>query len=185
MLNDGATQTDAEAFVFVEPGTQLHTAGWVRLLAGVALQPGTGAVGARCMRTPEEIDSSGAVLYKGLPRPLLRGYGPRATQYGSMALVAGERAAVTSQCIAVSASHFNVVGGFSETYERHYYGIDLCLRLRSRGWQIICQAQVDAWVATEHFPLGWHDDIYRLRERWGTMLDVDPYLNVKDQETVR
>lgn len=185
LLNAGAACTDAAAMVFVEPGAQLRTHDWVRLLAGVALQRGVGAVGARCLRTPDEIDNAGAILYRGLPRPLLRGYGPRATAYGTMALVPGERGAVTSQCVAIAADRFTWYGGFSERYDAHFYDIDLCLKMGANAWRSICQTQVDALVISEHFPLGWHDDIYRLQERWGTQLDVDPYLNVRDQETVQ
>jgi GT2 family glycosyltransferase len=88
--------------------------------------------------------------------------------------------AVTAACLMTRKSVFEEVGGFDEAFAIAYNDIDLCLRLRARGYLV---------VYTPYAVLYHHQSASRgpydrkqdrkpealLRSRWGRVLDNDPY----------
>ena len=90
--------------------------------------------------------------------------------------------AVTAACLMARKSLFEEVGGFDEAFAIAYNDIDLCLRLRERGYLV---------VYTPYAVLYHHQSASRgpydpekdrepealLRSRWGKVLANDPYYN--------
>jgi GT2 family glycosyltransferase len=94
-----------------------------------------------------------------------------------------EVTAVTGACLAVSAEHFDQVGGFDEKLMVTCNDLDLCLRLRAVGLVNIWTP----WARLEHWEsmtrgvdftaeaLERHADEQRIMaDRWGDLLDRDP-----------
>ena len=102
-------------------------------------------------------------------------------------LLGREASAVTAACMAVEKSKFDEVGGFDEeAFPVAFNDVDLCLRLTQKGYRTIWTPQArlmhlesatrgsdkaagaDARFAAE---------ARRMRERWGAVLQADPYYN--------
>lgn len=110
---------------------------WLATMAGQALRPEVGAVGARLLYPDGRIQHAGVVMGVGggaahahrLLRPDEEGYFHRHSlpQFVS---------AVTAACLVVQAERFAAVGGLDETnFAVAFNDVDLCMRLNARGWQ--------------------------------------------------
>jgi GT2 family glycosyltransferase len=86
----------------------------------------------------------------------------------------------------VSAAHFDAVGGFDESLAVTSNDIDLCLRLRARGWTNIWSP----WCVLEHAESKSRGidstdaalerqgrETLTFTTRWGHLLDCDPTYN--------
>jgi GT2 family glycosyltransferase len=49
----------------------------------------------------------------------------------------GEWNAVTAACLLIPTDRFKELGGFDEGYRNSYEDVDLCVRLRSRGYRLL------------------------------------------------
>lgn len=79
--------------------------------------------------------------------------------------------AVTGACMAVRAKAFWHAQGFDERYWNGYEDVDLCLKLRDRGYRIryVPQSRV-VHLESESGPERWtavQANVARLQERWG------------------
>ncbi|MFY2860300.1 glycosyltransferase [Mycobacterium sp. THU-M104] len=183
--NIAALQSIGDILVFLNDDTEVITAGWLRELASLAIQPGVGAVGAMLYYPDDHIQHAGVILgIKGVaghayPRKP-RGY-PGDT---GRAMLVQEMSAVTAACMAVKRDRFEDVRGFDESLAVAFNDVDFCLRLSRKGYHNI-------W--TPNAELYHHESLTRgsdtepskrrrfeaecdaMRERWGDMLLNDPY----------
>ena len=93
---------------------------------------------------------------------------------------------MTAACMAIRADVFRMMGGFDEAMPLAYNDIDLCLRLRAAGWRIIWTPAAEL-LHQGSASLGRHDigahaerytlDVALMRQRWGAVLDADPFYN--------
>jgi GT2 family glycosyltransferase len=92
--------------------------------------------------------------------------------------------AVTAACLMMRRSVFGEVGGFDEAYAVAFNDVDLCLRLRERGYRIVWTPYAELYHH-ESATRGHEDtpdkrrrlaaEVERLRRRWGAALERDPY----------
>jgi GT2 family glycosyltransferase len=91
------------------------------------------AVGARLLTQDQVIQHAGVVLcHDLLPRHVYRGFPhdhPAVTR-------SRQFQAVTAACMLLSRAAFEEVGGFDEQFRNGYEDVDLCLRLRERGYEV-------------------------------------------------
>ncbi|WHZ19784.1 MAG: Glycosyl transferase, group 2 family [Rhodanobacteraceae bacterium] len=159
---------------------------WLEEMAGFALRPDTGAVGAMLYYPDDTIQHAGMLLgihgvaghaYAGKPRGY-RGYMARA-------LVAQNLSVVTGACLLVRREVFEAVGGLDERFPVEFNDVDFCLRLLERGYR-------NVW--TPFAELYHHESATRvidgaparqarfneaalMLERWAAVLRDDPAYN--------
>jgi GT2 family glycosyltransferase len=101
--------------------------------------------------------------------------------YGS-ALVVRNYSAVTGACCMTRRSVFEEVGGMDERFALDFNDVDYCLRVRARGYRIVTTpfAQLYHFEGAS-FGTRQHvvnpAEIRALTERWGAVIDADPYYN--------
>ena len=148
MCNEAAGASSGTVLVFLNDDMKVLSDGWLDRLVSHALEPNTGAVGAKLTYPDGRIQHVGVLV----------GMGESAGHFGS--LVPGddpgwagrnravhEVSAVTGACFAVSREKFDAVGGFdAASLPIELSDIDLCLKLNARGWQTI----VDPFVHLMH-----------------------------------
>jgi len=88
--------------------------------------------------------------------------------------------AVTAACMMLRREVFDEVGGFDERFAISFNDVDLCLRIRERGYRIVYNPHV--WLEHDESAsrgrLHPDVDIAKFRERWGTEYTLsDPYIN--------
>jgi GT2 family glycosyltransferase len=137
--NNAAEQTKADFILFLNDDTEIITPGWLTEMVSIALQPGAGAVGAKLIYPNETIQHAGVILGIGgvaghlHKRMKITNYG-----YFGRAALMQELSAVTGACLLVRKIVFDEVGGFDEeNLGIAFNDVDLCLKIRAKGYRII------------------------------------------------
>ncbi len=185
--NRAVAQCDGELVCLLNNDIEVISPGWLEEMAGHALRPEVGAVGAMLYYPDDTIQHAGVVVglhgaadhvHAGRPRGWC---GP-----AGRARVAQELSAVTGACLLVRRAAYIDVEGMDERLAVAFNDIDFCLRLRERGLHNI-------W--TPHAELYHHESASRgrddtperqtrsatevayMRRRWPALLQADPAWN--------
>jgi GT2 family glycosyltransferase len=104
--------------------------------------------------------------------------------YHDRALIDQDVSCVTAACMLVRREAFADVGGFDATLAIAYNDVDLCLRLRGKGWRIVWTPSAELYHK-ESASIGRHDtgetrmqwlaDSSLIRQRWAQQLVLDPH----------
>ncbi len=128
--NQGAALARSPYLVFLNSDAIAHQ-NWLRPLLGHLASREVGAVGPLMLNTDGTIQAAGATtLGDGLTLPHSGDPAdfrfPRVVDY------------VAGACLATRRASFHEVGGFDAVYGLGYYeDVDLCYRLRSRGYSVV------------------------------------------------
>ena len=95
----------------------------------------------------------------------------RGQPLGPDLLVARDVEAVTGACLAITKHAFWHAQGFDEGYWNGYEDVDLCLKLRAKGYRIryVPESRV-VHLESESGPARWtavRQNVVRLQEKWG------------------
>jgi len=162
-------------------------AGWLAILAGWLRLPQIGAVGARLLYPDGSIQHAGILLGVGGVSTHANRFLPRDEPgYGSRALADQAFSAVTGACLMLPRAVHDLVGGLDETLPIAFNDIDLCLRIRQTGREVMLAAEAEL-VHYESLSLGNHyrgarsgleaDEAEEMRRRWPAAIAADPYHN--------
>jgi O-antigen biosynthesis protein len=194
LINAGVAAATGTVLVFLNNDVDVIDHGWLRELASQAIRPEIGAVGTKLLFPDTTVQFAGTVLGVGNPLGgpgIADHFGVHAVRrdvgyFGFLAL-ARRVSAVTAACMAMRREVFDAVGGMdAENLAVAYNDVDLCLRIRERGLDIVWTPFAEmfhfesATRGADHAP----DKVARfnrewdyMRRRWAERLDNDPYLN--------
>ncbi|HET7161162.1 MAG TPA: glycosyltransferase family 2 protein [Rhodanobacteraceae bacterium] len=134
--NWAARQCTGQLLALVNNDVEVISPDWLEEMAGFAVRPDVGAVGAMLYYPDNTIQHAGMLLgiggvaghvYVGKPRGH-HGYHGRA-------LVAQNLSAVTGACLMVRRELFEAVGGLDERLPVEFNDVDFCLRLGRHGYR--------------------------------------------------
>ncbi len=145
---------DLRYVLFLNPDTIVPPGALANLLDVLERFPGAGAVGPRLELADGSIDWA---CRRGFPTPLVSFWHmarlsrllPRSRLFGRYRLTfLDERAvadvdALAGACMLVRCSVLDEVGLFDETFFMYGEDIDLCYRMRTRGWRVIYDGSID------------------------------------------
>ena len=184
--NAGVSHAEGEYVLLLNDDTEVISGEWLEAMLEHAQRPDVGAVGAKLIYPDGRIQHAGVLT--GVGGSLGLGVATHSHQFyasaspgylGTIAKITNY-SAVTAACMLLRKSVFDEVGGFDEeNLSVSFNDVDLCLRIRERGYSI---------VYTPHAELYHHESVSRgyrgnaaeivyMRERWGEVLDEDPYYN--------
>jgi len=187
--NRAVAESRGDVLLFLNNDVLVRHPGWLSALVAQAVRPEVGAVGARLLYENGTVQHAGVILGVGAIEPVAGHVCERAAAddpgYLNHLRVARNMSAVTAACLAMRRSVFDEVGGFDADHlPVAFNDVDLCLRIRSRGYQIICTPQAELThlesqsrgsdlrpEAVERFKR----DIAHMKRTWGKQLDNDPY----------
>jgi GT2 family glycosyltransferase len=185
--NDARRHASGSILVFLNDDTRIVSPDWLIELASLAARPEIGAVGALLLYPDGAVQHAGVVLgIRGIADHAFRHESGDAAGYMDLLRCRREVTAVTGACLAVSAVHFDAIGGFDETLAVTANDMDLCLRLRARGliniwspWCVVEHAEsksrgvdcTDAALERQG------QETLVFTRRWGHLLDCDPTYN--------
>jgi GT2 family glycosyltransferase len=166
MLNDDITVIDP---------------GWLRAMVEIAQRPDVGIVGAKLLYPDDTIQHAGVVLgpFSGSVHVFKRLPGDN-PGYFDLPDVVRNVSAVTFACALIDRAVFETIGGLDEVnLPVAFNDTDFCLRTREAGFEVIY---------TPHACLYHHESVTKvviahpheigfLRERWGHVIEHDPYYN--------
>jgi GT2 family glycosyltransferase len=177
-LNAAARDTSAEVLCFLNARTKDVSDNWLDDLVGYAIQQDIGAVGPKIVNGRNRIKHAGYILgiRDGIGRPYA-GKRDGATGFFYYLVAARNVSAISLDCLIVSKKVFNEIGGFdSANFIDLYADIDLCLRLRERGYRNVWTP----WARIVQEDRSYADDkvlLAQLKRRHQAAFDRDPYYN--------
>jgi GT2 family glycosyltransferase len=166
MLNDDVTVIDP---------------GWLHALVEHAQRPEVGIVGAKLLYPDNTIQHAGVVLgpFGGSVHVFKRLPGDE-PGFFDLPNVVRNVSAVTFACAVIDRNVFEVIGDLDEVnLPVAFNDTDFCLRARAAGYEVLY---------TPHATLHHHESVTKvviahpreiefLRERWGHVIEHDPYYN--------
>jgi GT2 family glycosyltransferase len=177
MCNLGAAAATWERLVFVNDDVTPNRVDWLEVLAAYLESPEIGAVGARMLYP------SGALQHSGMTFGIQDGAGhPGRGEFASPLMyylqLPRNVSAVTGACLGIRKGVFQEIGEFDLAFPDNYGDLDLCLRIREKGYRIV----VDPRIELTHVECATRKggttfaERQRFRLRWGHVLaEGDPY----------
>lgn len=179
-----AFRAGSEYLLFLDETMEAISGGWIEAMLEHAQRPEIGAVGARLRYPDGRLCHAGVILGADDPRGLgiadyaHRFYPADYPGYLGATMLPRNFSAVSGACMMVRKEVFEEAGGFDgKNLPDTFYDMDLCLRLGERGYRV---------VYTPYAEILCHEMVLRepapgesryMRERWGEVLDNDPYYN--------
>jgi GT2 family glycosyltransferase len=168
---------EGEQIVFLNDDCLPITPGWLRALISFSTDQSVGGVGARLRYDDGRLQHAGlaphgpAAAHLWLFREKVEG------TYQDWALVQREWSMVTGAVFATRRSVLEQADGFEERFSLEFNDTDLCMRLRSLGYRIVCTPMAEMIHSEkasrgEQLPPG--EDIALFLSRWRQFLDNDP-----------
>lgn len=138
VLNLGAKHAQGEVLLFLNNDTEVIDADWLSELAGWAIQPEIGIVGAKLLYPDLRIQHAGIVVG-------MEGHGSHifaGTREGYSGIFGSvdwyrDYSAVTGACMATRREVFEKIGGFDEQYDLVFSDIEFCLRAIHAGYRVV------------------------------------------------
>ena len=185
--NLGARQATGEVLCLLNDDIEATHPDWLARLVARATLPGVGAAGPLLLFPDGKVQHAGvglgiggvaAHLFNGRPKDYL---GP-----GGRAVLEQDLSCVTAACLVTPRKVFQDIGGFDEALPGAFNDVDLCIRIREAGYRIIWTPAAEL-IHHESATFGVHSaparqaqfakDVALMRDRWGPLLDADPFYN--------
>ena len=186
--NLAARKARGEILAFLNNDLRIISEDWLREMVSHAMRPGVGAVGAKLYYPDNTIQHAGIILGLGNLAGYVHRYAPRdAAGHGGRLNRVQDCSAVTAACMVLKRAVFEDVGGFDEAnLPVAYNDVDLCLRLRERGYRILWTPHAELYhLESASRPSDFSPDEKQryerecayLKARWRHEVARDPFYN--------
>lgn len=143
MCNLGAACAKGDVLLFLNDDIEVQGKEWMTILTEQALQPHTGAVGAKLYYPASKIiQHTGVADMKIGPAHKLGGMEDQGSLYHGRNLADHNVLAVTAACMAVEREKYDAVGGFCEELAVAYNDVDICFSLYEKGYYNVVRNDV-------------------------------------------
>ncbi|MCH5279901.1 MAG: glycosyltransferase family 2 protein [Lachnospiraceae bacterium] len=186
--NYGATFAKGEYLLLLNNDMEVITPEWLEEMLMFVQREDVGAAGAKLYYANDTIQHAGAILGIGGVAGHSHKYFPKNEPgYFFRLAVAQNLSAVTAACLMIKKSLFDDLGGLDEQYRVAFNDIDLCVRIRKKGYLIVFTPYAELYHY-ESISRGAEDtpekvkrfngEVDRFKSKWGKELeDGDPYYN--------
>jgi GT2 family glycosyltransferase len=186
MNNLGASHAGGGVLVFMNDDVEPLDSEWLSAMLAQACRPEVAAVGAKL------IYPSGAIQHAGIVIGIMEGAGHLhrntfGSPYWNWLPFTRNVCAVTGACLAIRKSVFQELGGFDESFPVNYNDVDLCLRARQAGYQVLVEpaAQLRHYECQSRQAGVKLDERYLFEQRWATWLERgDPFYSPHLRRTI-
>ena len=186
MNNLGVSKARGEHIIFLNNDTEVIEPGWLEAMLEHSQRPEVGMVGALLLYPPShrlasKIQHAGVILgVEGVAHHAFRDCPAESPGYFRLPKVIRNCSAVTAACAMMKKALFEEIGGFDESIPIAFGDLDLCLRLRKKGFLIIFTPYAVLYHK-ESASRGFHsppEDETCALSRWlDTVSEGDPYYN--------
>ncbi len=186
ICNFGASFAKGEQLLMLNNDIEIITPNWLEELLMYAQRRDVGAVGAKMYFPDDTIQHAGVILGMGGLAGHAHHYLPReASGYVNRAVITQNLSAVTAALMMIPKKVFSEVGGFDEGYKVAFNDVDLCMKIRQKGYLIVFTPYCEAYHyesksrGSEDSPekiKRFNSEVKRFYDKWGENL-VDPYYN--------
>ncbi len=178
--NEAARHADGEYVLFLNNDTEVRNPEWLSQMVGYARFEGVGPVGARLLFGDGRVQHAGVMteMHGGMAGHAFRMLPGEEGGYLGYALVGRNCNAVTAACLLLRRDLFLEIGGFDEErFAVAYNDVDLCLRLRDRGYRTVYapRAELSHYEGASRGPGDNPLEGFAYHKAWGKTRD--PYFN--------
>jgi GT2 family glycosyltransferase len=184
--NFAAGHAHGEIIAFLNNDLEIIDGGWLREMVSLASRPEIGGVGARLLSSEGTLQHGGVILGFGGVAGHAYYHQPRGHPgFWNRAWLQHNCSAVTAACMVMRKQAFDEIGGFDEiNLSVNFNDVDLCLRLRQRGLQIIWtpyaelihhESSTRGRLPTLEKAAQLLQEAAYMQKRWGLELLNDPF----------
>ncbi len=183
MYNAAIGQAEGEYVLLLDPGLETLSEGWLEALLQHAQRAEVGAVGGKLLSEDGHTLQAGLVLNpeerEDLPQAFYRPYNREHPGFRMYVNLTRNCSAVSDACMMFRKEVFEAAGGFDAEHLEDTFGdVDLCLRLRERGYLIVYTPYAEFVRHGFEPAIGLKpEQAGYVRERWAGVLEDDPYYN--------
>ncbi|MGH3493139.1 MAG: glycosyltransferase family 2 protein, partial [Sciscionella sp.] len=172
-MNLAASSAESDVLLFLNNDTEVITPEWIEALLEHAMRPDVGAVGGRLYYT------DGRVQHEGILVGAAGGWAWNVDHGGYFARgdLVRNLSAVTGACTMIRSTVYDRIGGNDERLRIAYNDVDICLRVRQAGLQVVYTPYAELFHHEGATRKGYEDDVDGpfFGERWQVLSSIDPY----------
>jgi GT2 family glycosyltransferase len=133
--NHAVRAADSEHLLFLNNDTEVINRDWLTAMLEFSQRKDVGAVGARLYFSDKTIQHAGVILgLGGVAAHSHRDFDHSSHGYMGRIKIIQNLSAVTAACMMVKRTVFDEVGGFDESLAHAFNDVDLCLKMREKGY---------------------------------------------------
>jgi glycosyltransferase involved in cell wall biosynthesis len=175
MNNLAVARTRGDYVLLLNDDIEVIDGGWLEAMLEQAQRPGVGIVGARLLYPNGSVQHDGVVVGREESAAHIDFDG-----YFGLDACIRNQSAVTGACVLLRRSLYDEVGGLDEALPVVYNDIDLCLKLRARGYRVV----ITPYATLYHHEMATRrrgdppEDMALFRSRWPEARSPhDPYFS--------
>lgn len=183
--NRGFLAANGDIIVFLNDDMEMITPDFIEQLCAPLSEPDVGIVGARLQYSDTSIQHAGIVIQGGEYAHAYKAVPDDEYGYFSALLVDREVSGLTGACMAMRREVYEEVGGFFIGLPGSFNDVDLCFKVRQRGYRLVWLAETRSFhfESVTRNPTVKAEELQIIRGRWA-FPDRDVYMPHEAQEHV-
>lgn len=180
--NIGVAHSTGECILLLNDDTEIITPDAIETMLAILEDPRVGIVGPMLHFEDRSIQSAGHVFTPD-PTDMYRLQPADVRGAHNYVRVQREVSSVIAACLLTRRSVYEEVGGLSTQFPGNWNDIDFALKVQQAGYQVIFTpyASFYHFESKTRVALRIEAEVATLGERWGDILDDDPYFNPRLQ----
>ncbi|MDO7908852.1 glycosyltransferase family 2 protein [Paenibacillus sp. JX-17] len=185
--NFGVEQTTGELLLLLNNDIEVITASWLRDMAGQAIRPEIGAVGAALYYPDDTLQHGGVVLgIGGVAGHSHKHFPANHPGHFNRLCIPSNYTAVTAACLMLRKEVYLEVGGLEEQLQVAFNDVDLCLKIWSNGYNNIWlpdvrlyhyESKSRGYEDTPEKKARFSSEYEWIKAKWSDVLANDPAYN--------
>ena len=187
--NFGAGLAKGDYLLLLNNDIEVITPDWIQEMLIFAQRDDVGAVGVKLYYPTGAIQHAGVIVgVRGVAGHSFHGQTGDFRGYMNRAVSVQNLSAVTAACMMVKKKAFEAAGRFNEGYAVAFNDVDLCLRIRKAGYNIVFTPYCECYhyesvtrgadTESEEKMMRFAGEVHMFNQDWGDFLAKgDPYYN--------
>lgn len=180
--NFAVKKAKGEVLLLLNNDTEVISPGWIEAMLEHALRPEVGAVGAKLLFPNDKIQHAGVIIgLSGLANHAFQRENGDDHCYFGQANIVKNYSAVTGACFMIRKDIYRQMGGLNEdALAVSFNDVDLCLRLRERGYLIVYTPYAALYhheSLSRGYEVSFSEIEYLRRTHRAILKNGDPYYN--------
>ncbi|QDQ41524.1 glycosyltransferase family 2 protein [Methylacidiphilum kamchatkense] len=181
--NWAAKEASGELLAFLNDDVEVISPDWIEEMAGHAFRKEVGIVGAKLYYPNLTIQSDGMILWKDYRR--FHGMSRELSGYLGLAKLCQNLTGVITACALMRRELFEWIKGFDEEFAYNWNDLDLCLRLKERGYwtvwtpfaELIHYCSVSVGRESVDKQREWEEERELFEKKWKEKFPSDLFYN--------